>query len=156
MNGIIFQFHSDEIKVLEMYRDSQQDSRLKLRFIALLMLAQGIDIGIVTSVIGKSAKSVENWLRQYRKRGIDSLNSFQYKPKQTFLKEEQIEQLIAWVKETRPAKAKQIREYIKDQFKVTYSVEAVRQLLHRHGLKVLRPKALPGGTPSEEEQKKIC
>ena len=150
-----YQFQSNEIQALETYRDEQQDSRLKVRFIALLMLAQGISTEIVAFSIGKSVKTIENWFQQYRTKGIDSLNSFQYKPKQTFLTKEQIEQLVAWVKETNPRKVKEVREYIKEQFHVVYTVEAVRQLLHKQGLKLLRPKLIPGNPPSEEEQKEF-
>ena len=32
-------------------------------------------------------------------------------------------------------------------------MEAVRQLLHQHGLKRMRPKAVPGKAPREEEQR---
>ena len=32
-------------------------------------------------------KTIENWFKQYLKKGIDSLNSFQYKPKKTYLTE---------------------------------------------------------------------
>jgi transposase len=58
------------------------------------------------------------------------------------------------VKTTNPAKLKQIRQYIKDHFKVKYTTEAIRKLLHKKGLKLLRPKVIPGNPPSEEEQKK--
>jgi transposase len=78
---------------------------------------------------------------------------FRYTPKQTYLKPSQIEQLVAWVKESSPAKTKQVRAYIKEQFKVTYTVEAVRQILHKQGLKRIRPKEVPGKAPSEEEQR---
>jgi transposase len=150
-----YQFQSDEIQALKRYRDEQQDVRLKIRFIALLMLAQGINVEIIASSVGKSVKTIENWFQQYRVKGIDSLNSFSYKPKQAFLNKEQIEQLTTWVKTENPAKVKQIKAYIKEHFGVDYSVEAVRQLLHRQGLKLLRPKLVPGNPPSEEEQREF-
>ena len=37
---------------------------------------------------------------------------------------------------------------------LAYSNEAVRKILRKKGLKVLRPKVIPGNPPSEEEQKK--
>jgi transposase len=155
MDRANYSFSSEEVESLKEYRDPQQDVRLKMRFIALLMLSQGIDIQTVAFSIGKSLKSIENWLTQYRTKGIESLNSFNYKPKQSFLTPEQIEHTVAWVKETHPEKVKEVREYIKDQFQVTYSVEAVRQFLHKQGLNVLRPKLIPGHAPSEEEQRKF-
>jgi transposase len=149
-----YKFSDQEIELLNQYRDNQDDARLKARFIALLMLALGIEINKVASIIGKSIKTIENWHRQYRSEGIESLNFFQYKPKKCYLNEEQIEQLVSWVKTTNPAKLKQVRAYIIEQFKVKYSTEAIRKLLHKKGLKLLRPKEIPGNPPSEEEQKK--
>ena len=149
-----YKFSDEQIACLHQYRDNQDDVRLKVRFIALLMLAKGVEINDVASVIGKSIKTIENWHQQYITKGIDSLNYFQYKPKQSYLNDEQIEQVVNWVKTTNPAKLKQVRVYIKDHFKVKYSTEAIRKLLHKKGLKLLLPKVIPGKAPSEEEQKK--
>jgi transposase len=154
MNVSNFQFTDEEIARFHQYRDNQDNARLKARFIALLLLAEGMEIHKVASVIGKSIKTIENWHRQYRSKGIESLNFFQYKPKQSYLSDEQIEQLVSWVKTTNPAKLKQVRQYIKDHFKIKYTTEAIRKLLHKKKLKLLRPKVTPGNPPNEEEQKK--
>lgn len=149
-----YKFDSNEIERLHEYRDNQPDVRLKIRFIALLMLAEKVEIKTIASIIGKSIKTIENWHHQYVTKGIDSLNSFQYKPKKSFLTSEQVDQVFNWVKETNPGKTKEVKEYIKDHFQVAYSNEAVRKILRKKGLKVLRPKVIPGNPPSEEEQKK--
>ena len=118
------------------------------------MLAEGIALKSVASIIGKSIKTIENWHYQYVTKGIDSLNAFQYKPKQSYLASEQIDQIVRWVKETNPGKTKEVRGYIKDHFNISYSNEAVRKILRKTGLKIIRPKVVPGNPPSEEEQKK--
>jgi transposase len=99
-----------------------------------LLLANGIEINTIASVIGKSVKTIENWHRQYLTKGIESLDFFQYKPKKTFLDDNQVTEVIKWVKTENPSKIKQVREYIKEHFKVKYSTEAVRKLLHKNGL----------------------
>jgi transposase len=146
-------FRQEEIQQLRQYRDKQRDGRLKLRFIGLFMLADRLPIEQVASVIGRSVKMLKNWGQHYLTKGIDSLNTFNYQPKQTYLKPKQLEQLVTWVKETNPSKTKQVSAYIKEQFRVTYTVEAVRQMLHKQGLKRLRPKQQPGNPPSEDEQR---
>ena len=146
-------FGQEDMAQLRNYRDKQRDGRLKIRFIGLLMLAEEIRIEQAASLIGKSVKTLMNWGRQYLTNGIDALNSFNYKPKQTYLTPAQLAQLVAWVKETNPAKTKQVRAYIKAEFGVTYSVEAVRVLLHKQGLKRIRPKTQPANPPSEAEQR---
>ena len=149
-----YQFSNEEIERLQLYRDNQGDARLIVRFIALLMLAKGNETKDVASVIGKSIRTIENWHIQYVTKGVESLNFFQYKPRQSYLSEEQQEQVVQWVKTTNPAKLKQVRKYIIDHFEVKYTTEAIRKLLHKRGLKLVRPKAVPGNPPSEEEQKK--
>ena len=119
------------------------------------MLANGIEPKAISSIIGKSVKTIENWLHQYQTKGINSLNAFQYKPKKVFLEKDQVEKLVEWVKKTNPSKSKEVREYIKEQFNVSYSIEGVRVLLRKNGLKILKPKVIPGNPPSEEDQKKL-
>lgn len=148
-------FGQEETSQLKKYRDAQRDGRLKSRFIGLLMLAEGLPIDLAASLIGKSVKTLMNWGHQYLTKGIDSLNSFQYTPKQPYLKPAQIQQLVTWVSTTNPAKAKQVKAYIADHFGVTYSVEGVRVLMHKHGLKRLRPKTQPGNPPSEAAQREF-
>ena len=80
-----YQFNDDEITQLNEYRDLQPDARLKVRFIAILMLAEGVEPYKIASILGKSLETIENRHNQYLTKGIASLNSFQYKPKQSFL-----------------------------------------------------------------------
>jgi len=149
-----YQFNEAEIERLHEHRDNQLDVRLKIRFMAMLMLAEGIELKTIASIVGKSVKTIENWHCQYVSKGIDSLNSFQYQPKKSYLTEVQIDQVVIWVKETNPGKTKQVRDYIQRHFQIAYSNEAVRKMLKKRGLKILRPKVVPGSPPSETDQKK--
>jgi len=56
-----YQFYDDEIATLHNHRDNQPDVRLKVRFIAFLMLAEGVELETIASIIGKSIKTIENW-----------------------------------------------------------------------------------------------
>ncbi len=93
-----YQFNKEEILLLKGYRDNQDDARLQRRFLALLMVAEGISIPRVLSIIGISESTLERWFSNYTTRGIDSLSSFQYQPKQTYLTENEKSQLVEWVK----------------------------------------------------------
>lgn len=148
-------FMPEEIEKLKEYRDKQKDSRLKIRFIALLLISENIEIPVVASSVGKSIRNVEDWYRIYLAKGPDALNFFQYKPKQCYLTDDQITELIAWVKKENPSDTKVIRHYIKENFGVSYCRSAIEKLLKKHGLKRLRPKLVPGNPPSVEEQEKF-
>ena len=149
-------FSNDEISQLMKYRDLQKNIRLKIRFIVLIMLAATDSCSkLVSSVIGCCVGTLTNWVEQYKTQGIESLNSFNYKPKKSYLTFNQINRVIIHVNYNFPENTKKIREYIKVMFNVAYSEEAVRQLLVKRGLKLLQPKTIPGSPPSVEEQKQF-
>ena len=77
MDVIDYNFSDDEINKLKAYRDKQNDGRLKIRFIALILLAEGDLLPKIASVIGKSTKTIERWFETYHSKGIENLNSFQ-------------------------------------------------------------------------------
>ena len=81
--------------------------------------------------------------------------SFNYKPKQPYLNRYQINQVVIFVTYENPATVKEVMSYINNEFSVFYSHEAVRQLLIKNGLKLLRPVKIPGNPPSSEIQKKL-
>lgn len=98
MNLESYEFFVSEIEQLSVYRDAQTDHRLQKRFLALLMLSKKIQVHEITEILGISPYSLRNWFNNYSKKGINSLNSFQYKPKQPYLSEPQCQELKSWVK----------------------------------------------------------
>ena len=153
MDLLDYKFSIDEILKLKKYRDKQSNARLKIRFIAFLMLARGYKPKNITNVLGLTIQTIINWLQIYIDKGIEALNCFKYKPKKCHLDGNQILQLKTWVKKNNPGKIKQVAQYIQDNFNVKYDNESVRIILIKNGLKVIRPKIIPGDPPSEEKQK---
>lgn len=131
MDWLNHPFSDGDIKELERLRDNQPDARLKLRFVVLLMFTEKVDPLMIQRIVGKSQATLKRWFEQYRDNGVYSLNSFQYKPKQTYLQEKQITELVTWVKENRPSTCKEIQNHIEKQYNICYSVDAVRKLLKK-------------------------
>jgi len=159
MNLYNCNFSENYIKQLQDYRDRQEDSALKLRFIAILSAIYNKDgiragIGQTAELFGKHIETIKNRLRSYLTGGAEKLNCFNHKPKKPYLNPNQINQVVIFVTYENPATAKEVRNYIREKFSVTYSAEAVRKLLIKNRLKVIRPRIVPGNPPSPEEQKK--
>jgi transposase len=152
-------FSEKDIKQLRNHRDRQKDTELKLRFMAILSVAydaDGIGAGIehTARLFGKHTETIKNRLRLCLTGGAEKLNFFNYKPEQSYLNRHQINQVIISVTYENPATAKEVGNYIKEKFSITYCAEAVRQLLIKNRLKVIRPRTVPGNPPSPEDQKK--
>jgi len=153
-------FSENNIRQLQGYRDRQKNAELKLRFMAILSVAfntGGIESGIehTAEIFGKHTETVKNRLRQYFTEGAEKLNSFNYKPEKSYLNMFETNQIVIYVTFGNPSTTKEVREYIEQKFGISYCVEAVRQLLRKHGLKVLRPGTVPGNPPGEEKQKEF-
>lgn len=145
-------FTTKEITELKEYSKKQKDARLEIRFIAMILVAKNNNIEDVAHTVSRSVKTINKWLYQFVNNGAEALSHFQYKAKQSYLTDEQISQLVAWVRENNPSVVKEVREYIIDNFSIYYNIETVRKLLRKHGLKVIRPKIRPGNPPTVEEQ----
>ena len=133
--SLSYQFLAEEVELIQNYRDRQKDGRLKQRFIALLLLAEATSLKVITLVIGVSERSVERWMDIYLQKGINALNSFQYQAKVPLLEAEEQKQLLQWVEENPPGNLGSIVEYIRSEFGVIYTSDAVSKLLKRNGLK---------------------
>ncbi len=152
-------FNEKNIKELQSCRDSQKDHRLKIRFMAILSVAcndNGTEAGIrqAAEIFGKHTETIKSWLSQYLTGGTEKLNIFKYKPKKSYLSRHQINQVIIFVSCENPATVKEVKNYINEKFSISYSLEAVRKLLIKNGIKVIRPRTVPGNTPAPEDQKK--
>ncbi len=150
-----YTFSNTEIEKLEQYRDSQSNFTIKTRFIAMLMIAKGVSRELIASIIGNSVYTIEYWFKLYIEQGIDRLNTLNYTPKQSYLNQFQINQVIIYVSFENPRNIKQVQEYIKQKFEISYCDDAVRKILKKHGLKVIRPKKVPANPPSVEVQEKF-
>ncbi len=150
-----YKFSPDEIEKLKKYRDKQDNGRLKVRFIALLMLADSIPLPEAASFLGYGIATIIRWFKIYLLEGINSLNHFNYQAKQTYLTYTQISELTAWIRETNPGNIKIIHEYIIEHFGIVYTQDAIRKLLNKKGLKFMRPKLIPGKPPTVDTQKQF-
>ena len=152
-------FTENDIKQLQDYRDSQEDFRLKMRLMAILSAAlnkSDIEAAVenAAAVFGKHTETIKNWLFLYLTEGPEKLNSFNYRPKQSYLSRYQINQIIIFVTYENPATVKEVMNYIDNEFSISYSHEAVRRMLIKNGLKLMRPVRRPGHPPDPDVQKK--
>ena len=151
--NFIHDFTDNEIGIIKKYRDKQNNPRLKLRFVTLLLIAFRTDVTVIASSVGYTEFTIKKWYDQYVSEGIESLDSFNYKPKQSYLSFYQINQVLIYVKFENPKKIELIQKYICEKFGFDYTCEAVRKMIKKHGIELIKPKVRPGNPPSEEEQK---
>jgi transposase len=60
--------------------------------------------------------------------------------------------LLKWINENRPGNRDIIKDFIRKNFGIVYSVSAIGKLLKKYGIKRIKPKLRPGNPPSITEQ----
>ena len=139
-----YQFSESEVIKLKMFRDQCQDYRLRERYIALILVATVSMSSLqISEIIGKSKRTIDNWLSKYITEGIESFCHFNYKPKESFLKFYQKNQIKIYVSFDNPETTKEVADYINIHFGIQYSIEGTRKILKNLGLKVMKTKVIP-------------
>jgi transposase len=107
------QFSETEINQLKEYRDKCLNNRLKERFIALIIFATlSVSKIQLAEIMGKSKKTIENWLSIYYAEGIEGLDNFKYKHKKSFSNFYQKNQVKIFVSFNNPETVKEVSDYI--------------------------------------------
>jgi transposase len=87
----------------------------------------------IAQLLGVCERTVRNWLRLYRKQGLEALCLLHYKGDPGELTSSQAEKLKGEIQTGRFRCARQVREWIQATFTVVYSLSGTKRLLQRLG-----------------------
>jgi transposase len=130
-----------------------KNAKVYRRIQAFKMLHNGHINTEVAEFFSVDINTISDWIAIYRKGGIESLLSFDYKGRPQKLNDEQISQLRTEASKGSFETAKDIWQYIKDNFGVEFREDYVPKLANRIGLYYKKTKPVSGKTPAEEVQK---
>lgn len=137
-----FRLSKKERKEIENRRREGGDHRIVRRLCALLWLDDGQSQEQVAQLLGVTARMVREWIKLYRKGGLDKVCDLGYRGRECYLSAEQIEALLEEIKAGRFRSSKQVRKWLQDEFGVTYSLSGVKELLQRLGASFHKTTAL--------------
>jgi len=64
------QLDRSQRRKIEERRHREKDARIGYRLSALLWLAEGRSLDEVASLLGRSVRTIRNWVKLYKKRGL--------------------------------------------------------------------------------------
>src|SRR6201984_2362493 len=123
-----------EQKEIERRRKATLDRRVYQRLTAVLAVASGKTREEVADLLGVGLTQLGEWLRVFRKEGLDALCEIHNKGDPGKLTPQQIEQLKVKVSTGCFRNSDQIRHWIHSTFAVSYSPSGVKDLLKRIGV----------------------
>jgi Transposase and inactivated derivatives len=129
-----------------------KNAKVYRRIQAFKMLHNGHINTEVAEFFSVDINTISDWITIFRKGGIESLLSFDYKGRPKKLNDEQISQLRNEASKGSFETAKDIWQYIKDNFGVEFREDYVPKLAKRIGLSYKKTKPVSGKTLAEEVQ----
>jgi len=132
-NKEAFQLSRSERKKIEKRRNREFDKRIYRRLTALLGLDDGSSQEEVARFLGVTARTIRDWIKIYRKSGLDGLCVIAHEGRKCALTNVQLELLHEQIEAGSFRSAKQARTWIVDNFGVKYSESATKELLRRLG-----------------------
>lgn len=134
----------EQILALKTAHRQQREKRLADRIKAVLMLNEGFTAEQISRALLLDEVTIHRYRRQYQEKGINGLLEIHYvggKSSLTLLREQELKNyLIDNTKRT----AKEVADYIRKTYGLSYSIIGVTKLLHRLGFTYKKPKIVPG------------
>ena len=128
-----FVLEAPQRQAIDRRRQQTRDYRLARRLSALLWRDDGQTGPEIAQLLGVGARTVRNWLRLYRQKGLEALCTLHYKGDPGELTSSQAKQLKADIQTGRFRCARQVQEWIQANFGIAYSHIGTRRLLEHPG-----------------------
>ena len=133
----------DTAEALKAAYQRERDRELRTRLHGLWLLRSGWRLSSVAAAVGVHYRTVQTWVGWYRKGGVAEVVSHKMggKGQEPYLTDEAEEQVADEVATGRFRTAGEIRDWIAEEYGVTYKMGGIYNLMHRLRCrsKVLRP-----------------
>jgi transposase len=134
-------------KEVEILEEAHHDTRFRKqadRIKTILFLNRGFNYPQTAALLMLDDTTVRRYYQQYQKDGIDGLLEDHYAGSISRLTKTQEIELIAYLRKHTYRKVSQIIKYVKQTYKIEYSVDGMTHLLHRIGFSYKKLKIVPG------------
>lgn len=143
----------DTAEALKAAYQRERDIELRRRLQGLWLLRCGWRLSSVAGAVGVHYRSVQRWVGWYRQGGVANILSHKMggKGQEPFLTDEAQEQLAREVGTGRFRTAREIREWITEEYGVTYTRGGIYNLMHRLRCSPKVPRPLHAKADQEQQ-----
>ena len=136
MRGRAFEMtwpEEDTSEALKAAYQGERDIELRTRLHGLWLLRSGWRLPSVAAAVGVHYRTVQRWVGWYREGGVPKVLSHKMggKGQEPFLTDEAQEQVAQEVGTGRFRTAGEVRDWIAEQYGVTYKIGGIYSLMHR-------------------------
>lgn len=134
-----FLTQEERTHLLSITKDKRETGGLVRRANAILLLDKGWSCARIGDAFFLDDDTIREWHKRFMEGGVDHLFTYDWKGRNSFLGQAELNALCQWLDSCFPSDSNQIIAYIRDRFCVDYSHSGVISLLHRLGFDYIRP-----------------
>jgi len=141
-----------ERKEYRVLHKKSKEKRYADRIKSILWLDKGYSYEYIAELLMMDDTSIRRWYEQFIAGGIEQLMQDDYQGSEPKLSMKQQESLTKHLQQHIYLSAKEVCAYVKEQYKVTYTVQGITDLLHRLNFTYKKPKHIPGKADAAAQQ----
>jgi transposase len=143
----------DATEALKAAYRRERDIELRTRLHGLWLLRSGRRLSSVAAAVGVHYRTVQTWVGWYRKGGVAEVVSHRMggKGQEPFLTDEAEEQVSEEVATGRFRTAGEIRDWIVEEYGVTYKMGGIYSLMHRLQCRPKVPRPMHAKADQEQQ-----
>lgn len=129
-----------------------QVKRYADRIKSIVMLNSGYSFEQVSEILMMDDDTIRRYLNIYKEEGVKGLMRDLYVGSQPLLNEWELKLLEEYLEDHVCLSAKEVCEFVKENFGVAYTANGMTALLHRMGFVYKKPKLVPGKADPEKQK----
>ena len=147
-----FTLTDDQLVELRSAHKCERNRNAAYKINAVILLGSGWALEEVSTALLLDEDTLRSYVSKYRESGLKTLTATNYKGRDSFLNEAQLEELSKELDSSIYLTSDAVIAFVSERFGVKYSVTGMRDLLHRLGYEYKKPKLVPGNPDPEAQE----
>jgi len=143
---------AEEINILNRRLKKEKNSETRDRIRGIILLKKGHRLQEIANIMGVNRRTVYNWRRRYEEEGIEGLKTREKPGRKRKLSDEDMERLKDLLKQKDYWTTRGVRNLIKIEFGIEYTLRHVARILRKLGMKYQKPYVNDYRRPENAEE----
>ncbi len=145
----------DAIKEMQVLNDALKrikDGRERDRIRGVILIKKGYNVHEIANIMNVSVRTIYNWKKRYEKDGLKGLKTKQKPGRKGKLSPEDMENLKELLKKKDYWTTREVKELIKNEFGIEYTLRHVARILRKIGMVYQKPFVYDYRRPDNAEE----
>ncbi len=143
---------AEEINILNRRLKKEKNPETRDRIRGIILLKKGHRLQEIANIMGVNRRTVYNWRRRYEEEGIEGLKTREKPGRKRKLSDEDMERLKDLLKQKDYWTTRGVRNLIKIEFGIEYTLRHVARILRKLGMKYQKPYVNDYRRPENAEE----